>query len=95
MIDRFPKEKYDFQLYNQNEDTCQEEVVNRGQWIYWDGWCGNHDMRIEDATCSECGYKHPTVRWEQGDLRGKEAYKAVLNKLKDECPKCGAAMQKE
>lgn len=72
-----------------------KDPVKRGHWIYWGGWCGNHDMRIEDAACSECGYKHPTVRWEQGDPRGEAAYEAVLNKLKNECPKCGAAMQKE
>lgn len=71
------------------------ETKKYGRWVYWSGWCGNHDMRIEDAVCSECGYKHPTVRWEQGDPRGEVVYEAVMNKLKDECPKCGALMQKE
>lgn len=53
-------------------------------------------MRIEDAVCSECGYKHPVVRWERGDsISKKDAYEIVLNKLSDECPKCGAIMQKE
>ena len=73
----------------------EHQLKKRGRWVYWGGWCGNHDMRIEDAVCSECGYKHPTVRWEEGDPRGKEGHEAVLNKLKDECPKCGATMQKE
>lgn len=66
-----------------------------GYWIHWDGWCSNHDMRIDDAVCSECGYKHPTVRWEQGDPKGEAAYGVVLNKLKDECPNCKAVMLKE
>ena len=97
MIDRFPKEKYDFDFNNQDDGICKkEESVKRGRWIYWEGWCGNHDMRIEDAVCSECGYKHPTVRWERGDsISKKDAYEIVLNKLSDECPKCGAIMQKE
>ena len=73
----------------------EEEPVRRGRWVYWSGWRGNHDMRIEDAVCSECGYEHPAVRWEQSDPRGKGAYESVLNKLKYECPKCGALMQKE
>lgn len=36
------------------------EPVRHGRWEYWDGWTGNHDLRI-DATCSLCGYKHPPV----------------------------------
>ena len=80
MIDKFPKEKNDTQSYNQNEDCCEEERVKCGRWIYWEGWCGNHDMRIEDAVCSECGYKHPVVRWERGDsISKKDAYEIVLN----------------
>lgn len=68
--------------------------VKHGHWIYWDGWCGNHDMRIEDAVCSECGYKHPVVRWERGDsISKKDAYEIVLNKLADKCPGCGAEME--
>lgn len=78
--------------YHVKEADDNGKSKRHGRWIYWDGWCGNHDMRIEDAVCSECGYKHPTVRWEQGDPRSDEF---VLNKLKDECPKCGAIMQKE
>lgn len=78
--------------YDYASASNEEESVKRGRWVYWSGWCGNHDMRIEDAVCSECGYKHPTVRWELGDPRSDEF---VLNKLKDGCPKCGAIMQKE
>lgn len=97
MIDKFPKEKCDFEFNNQNDCACKrEDDVKRGRWIYWEGWCGNHDMRIEDAVCSECGYKHPVVRWERGDsISKKDAYEIVLNKLSDECPLCGALMQKE
>lgn len=76
-----------------HEDDVKEQKC--GRWVYWDGWRGNHDLRIEDATCSECGYEHPTVRWVQGDPRGGAAYEAVLNKLSGECPRCGALMQKE
>lgn len=72
----------------------EDKLKKHGHWIYWGGWCGNHDMRIDDAVCSECGYKHPTVRWELGDPRGEAGCKVVLKKLKDECPKCGAVMQK-
>jgi hypothetical protein len=95
MIDKFPKEKYDSQFYSHDNDNCQEEHVKRGHWLYWEGWCGNHDMRIEDAVCSECGYEHPTVRWEYGDPKGNAAYDTILHKLSGECPKCGALMEKE
>ena len=68
--------------------------IKHGHWIYWDGWCGNHDRRIEDAVCSECGYKHPVVRWERGDsISKKNAYEIVLNKLADKCPGCGVEME--
>ena len=60
-----------------------------GEWNFWDGWIGNHDQRIEDATCSECGYVHPTVRREHND----KSYKDVLAKLANYCPNCGADMR--
>jgi hypothetical protein len=63
--------------------------IKHGHWVYWDGWCGNHDKRIEDAVCSECGYKHRTVRYEQGDY-----HNFVPFKLAGECPGCGAIMDK-
>ena len=50
-------------------------------WQYWDGWCGNHDKRIDDATCSKCGYKHPIVR-------------GTPELLADYCAGCGAKMIK-
>lgn len=59
-----------------------------GEWRFWDGWRGNHDQRIEDATCSECGYVHPTVRREHND----KSYKDVLGRLANYCPNCGARM---
>lgn len=62
------------------------------KWKFWDGWISNYDKRIEDATCSKCGYKHPTVRREPGS---NETAQDVLNKLSDHCPGCGTKMQKE
>lgn len=53
-------------------------------WEYWAGWCGNHDKRIDDATCSNCGFKHPTVR----------GYNAP-EQLYEVCPKCGRHMGKK
>lgn len=52
------------------------------KWIYWDGWSGNHDQRIEDATCSKCGWVHPTV-------------KGSPEKLSDYCAGCGRKMKKK
>lgn len=63
--------------------------VKHARWIYWVGWIGNHDQRIEGATCSECGYKHPTVRLEKGDK-----YSSTPNKLANICPCCKAIMDK-
>lgn len=50
------------------------------KWNCWEGWSGNHDHRLEDATCSHCGYHHPTV------YNNKD--------LADICPKCRALMEK-
>lgn len=63
--------------------------TKHGQWIYWDGWKGNSGQRIDDATCSECGYKHPTVWRNQG-----EEYNSTPDKLADVCPSCKAIMNK-
>lgn len=63
---------------------------NHAHWDYWSGWAGNHDQRIEDATCSNCGYKHPTVRLDYVDGKFIKGY--VPDKLAKECPKCGAKM---
>jgi len=35
--------------------------IEEANWDLWGGWRGNHDRRIEDATCSNCGYIHPKV----------------------------------
>lgn len=69
-----------------------ERLPRIGRWVCWWGWASNHDMRIDDAFCSECGYQHPTVRWEEGDPTGEGARAAVLDKLAKECPNCGAKM---
>lgn len=65
----------------------KDDTALSGHWIYWDGWCGNHDRRIDDATCSVCGYKHPTVR------ATKEEWDTPKF-LSDTCPGCGAKMKK-
>lgn len=57
-----------------NEETAE--------WVYWPGWAGNHDKRIDDATCSHCGYKHPIVR-------------GGPHLLSSHCPGCGRKMKKE
>lgn len=51
------------------------------EWKYWEGWEGNCDQRIENATCSNCGYVHPTV-------------KGSPEKLSDFCGGCGRRMAK-
>lgn len=65
----------------------QEDIELYGHWIYWDGWCGNHDRRIDDATCSVCGYKHPTVRATKTEWDTRKF-------LSDTCPGCGVKMKK-
>lgn len=42
-------------------EVNKESSENIAQWLFWSGWAGNHDRRIEDATCSNCGFHHPTV----------------------------------
>lgn len=81
----------------QDEDEEQDEEDDKrlqrlGRWVFWDGWVSNHDLRIDEAFCSACGYRHPSVRWEEGDPTGAEAAAAVLDKLVKECPRCGAKM---
>ena len=75
-------------IFNEVERASREwfdnykpkEVEKKAVWIYWDGWKGNHDRRIEDATCSQCGYKHPTVY-------------GSLEKLAQICPWCKSQMR--
>ena len=64
------------------EQTGQAEEYE-AEWKYWDGWCSNHDKRIDDATCSKCGYKHSTIRYGSPDL------------LQDYCPSCKSKMKKK
>lgn len=79
LISNFPKD-----LMKNNIDEKSENV---GYWEFWEGWIGNHDQRIEDATCSECGYKHPVVRRQTGENSAD-----VLKKLTPYCPQCGIKM---
>ena len=53
--------------------------MKKAQWIVWKGWIGNHDRRIDDAKCSNCGFAHPTVF-------------LTLDKLGKYCPSCGRKM---
>ena len=39
----------------------EQPEPTKARWLFWEGWISNHDKRIEDATCSNCGYKHFTV----------------------------------
>lgn len=49
-------------------------------WLVWGGWAGNHNKRIEDTICSNCGFKHPTV------------YETTRNLYKY-CPNCNSEMK--
>ena len=71
-----------------------EEMTTQGHWIYWPGWSGNHDQRIDDAVCSVCGYNHETVRL---DLSNGETSSSVHvpDKLSKQCPKCKSKMSIE
>ena len=60
-------------------ETCREWFANaeksqrKAKWLYWPGWEGNHDRRIEGAKCSYCGWEHPTV-YGSTDKLGKICY---------------------
>lgn len=54
--------------------------IDTAYWKVWDGWRGNHDQRIEDATCSNCGYMHP------------ETVYGSLSKLPKYCAGCRSEM---
>lgn len=70
-------------LLNSNHDECGFSVTGKykqkGKWLFWPGWVGCCDKRIENAKCSTCGYKHPTVY-------------GSLDKLSKYCPGCGREM---
>ena len=58
-----------------------KEIPYEAEWKYWDGWMSNHDKRIDDATCSKCGYEHTIV-------------KGSPELLSDYCPNCNSKMKK-
>lgn len=64
---------------NLKEEKIEETAST--YWEYWGGLAGNHDKRIDDAKCSNCGFKHPTVR---GGNAPDQLYKF--------CPRCGRRM---
>lgn len=80
------------QMVTNTLELHTEEVEPVAKWEFWKGWIGNYDYRIEDATCSRCGYVHPTVRRTFGS---RETAKEVLDKLKDHCPNCKSKMEVE
>lgn len=46
----------------------QQNVKSVGFWKIWPGWEGNHDHRIENAKCSQCGYEHSTIFYSEQQL---------------------------
>lgn len=72
-----------YTIKSKSEPEPVEEAT--AYWEYWSGWSGNHDKRIEDAQCSNCGFKHSTVR-------GKGLNTPDL--LADRCPRCYRLMIK-
>lgn len=79
------QEKYSEWVRKAQEEQAQkgrEELVTedtKAHWNIWGGWSGNHDRRIEDATCSNCGYRHETVF-------------GSTKKLAKNCPGCNRIM---
>ena len=53
--------------------------LQKADWKIWAGWSGNHDQRIEEPSCSNCGFVTDTV---YGDT----------DLLPKECPNCGCHM---
>lgn len=79
-----PIEKVTAPKHLQIRVSIGEEAIedqSKAYWEVWAGWVGNHDRRIDGATCSNCGFKHPTVY-------GREA----LSQLYKTCPQCGKKM---
>lgn len=74
----------------EGKEVKQVKPIDCGKWEFWEGSIGNHDMRIEGATCSECGYVHPTVRRTFGS---RESFEDVVEKLEVVCPRCNASMK--
>lgn len=82
--DVFTKEECIDRIMHYLKSFVVEEVEEyEAEWEYWDGWMSNHDKRIDDATCSKCGYKHPTIKFVNPDW------------LSDYCPNCRSKMKKK
>lgn len=75
----------DFILSALKEKAEREKSKKHGHWVFWAGWSGTHDQRIDSADCSVCDFRHPTVRWV------KDPKKELLKT----CPQCGAIMDEE
>lgn len=48
--------------------TINPPKVELADWEIWAGWRGNHDHRIDDAKCSNCGYEYPKTVYKPSDL---------------------------
>ena len=66
-------------ISKQKEEKGEGKMEKTAYWDIWCGWKGNHDKRIDDGTCSNCGYKHHTVY-------------GSIEKLAKYCPSCGSKM---
>lgn len=65
----------------EGKEDILESVLkdDEAKWEIWGGWVGNCNKRIDDATCSKCGYHHATV---YGDPKHLSLY----------CAGCGRKM---
>lgn len=69
-----------FKLFSYvNLSDFQETKPLQSNWQIWAGWRGNHDSRIEDAECKNCGFV------------AKQKYYS-LSELPKECPSCHSVM---
>lgn len=66
-------------ILNVTDLSSEPPSTGEAKWRIWAGWQSNHDQRIDNATCTSCGFIHPTV------FRNKN----LLNKT---CPQCGKRM---
>ena len=80
--DVFTKEECIDRIIHYLKSFVVEENYYDAEWKYWDGWRSNHDMKIDDATCSKCGFVHPVIRY------------GSPNMLPYFCPSCKSKMKK-
>lgn len=59
-----------------------EKRIDETTWVFSSYWRGNHDKRIEDATCEKCGCKHPPIV-------GSDSCQQLIDSFYKYCPNCG------